>query len=463
MKDTRNSPQRPPPPIFRLPAEVLQDIFHRVAEKSSFIRNVRLTCRDWHDLVAADRALPRHIALRCGYDCKDDHQPDAKYLDYCVHGPKGLNRVLGYIEDAHFALHLQTHEQMSDKNWSTVPWDKFQLQCVQISIYPISTSYHPTIIDFLHTLPALHNLNYVHFWGNTSIFSSLMCHSSSHSNKLRTLELNWRPDSESISILTSCRHIFSNVKDLKWSLTEGYTSIGFLIALFGTFEALEALELDSDLTRPEDVEVIRRSVDWKFKPRTLTINATLFPAFPSLVLERLVILSLWLPTERGSVTGTNHQRISLPQLASLTLNNSWDGLFEIAAPKLKDLHLLGIHVQRDYFTQTQLLEPSFVELEGNKDTCEMFLSRVLFPNITELHLHIQKYWTRQVSALRPVLSFDDQKHHALKFPQLEHLLVIFHSSLTKHLEELRQGISSAIGERPRPITVRCLLEDELGV
>ncbi|KAG8801015.1 hypothetical protein FRC18_007893 [Serendipita sp. 400] len=134
---TVSTPGAPEPPINRLPIEVLQDVFHKVAQRSETIRHIRLTCRYWRDLVTSDLTLPRRIVIHHMIGEMDTRSHHSAMGDYCTHTLGGLAKALGYIQDAMFHLDLRLDKVLSskDEEYDKVPWSRFQTQCTSLAVY----------------------------------------------------------------------------------------------------------------------------------------------------------------------------------------------------------------------------------------------------------------------------------------------------------------------------------------
>ncbi|KAG8777595.1 hypothetical protein FRC15_011241, partial [Serendipita sp. 397] len=120
------------PLICRLPTELLQDIFHIVAQQSKTIRHIRLTCRYWRDLIASNHTLPRRIAIQHEIYPMESEYPYTRMWDYYAHTMKGLARALGYTQGSNFELYVtlnkplfleeEEEEEGETEEGALVPW-----------------------------------------------------------------------------------------------------------------------------------------------------------------------------------------------------------------------------------------------------------------------------------------------------------------------------------------------------
>ncbi|KAG8829936.1 hypothetical protein FRC17_005761 [Serendipita sp. 399] len=452
------------PPALLLPIEVLQYIFRIVTGQSLSIRNIRLTCRDWRDLVASDISLPRNIILLLDFRCVDNHQPNSTKWDYCVHNAAGLARALDYIQDSHFAFHVTLRDTNTKEDWSLVPWFRFSKQCVQFRVDPGYLSSHKYFVTILENIPVLHRLKSVKLQGNPLVLTSVLRRIPPNSNVLRSLDLLLFPgDGTSYdpkSLINEFGHVFYGSRKLVCFQALGLTTNDPLIAFFKLLNDVEELRIRNELARPEDADLVHQSVDWKIKPRVLQVGTTLFKVFPPFTLGSLTELHLFSET-----TETEYEMTHLPTLVDLTLVNSWIALTYIEAPQLKSLHLLGGHVQPDPLTKSQHLRPALVEIAGSEKGKEVFISTSPFPGIVELHVRIGIDLISTIGRLAESLSFDVGKGQPLWLPQLERLFVILYSTPSDDLGRLQQEISKSIQSRPRPVEDggRCPTRCEFGI
>ncbi|KAG8807902.1 hypothetical protein FRC17_004208, partial [Serendipita sp. 399] len=281
------------PPILLLPIEVLQYIFRIVANQSFFIRNVRLTCRDWRDLVAADNSLPRSIIVLGDVDrFLARNLPTSPPCDYRVYTAAELVRVLDYIQDANFSLYV-TIEGGVDcwGEWDSVPWRRFQEQCVELYVNPGDFFF---LVKFLKMLPVLRNLRFAQIHGMQAALPSVLKHLPPNNYRLRSLELRIHlvfHSSSYVSTITEFRHVFCELRTLKWYVP-GVIPKEPIISLFKSLEKIEELYIPCEPVYDDVIDSIRRSVDWKIRPKKLHVSTTIFQAFPPSILCDLTILRL---------------------------------------------------------------------------------------------------------------------------------------------------------------------------
>ncbi|KAG8798714.1 hypothetical protein FRC17_007342, partial [Serendipita sp. 399] len=171
--DAQQAPRAHDPAIARLPVEILQDIFRRVAENSTSTRNIRLTSRFWRDVVAADNSLLRKLALRDSIYCANTPQIHKEDWEFCVHTPKGLFKALGSVDAAYFHFHVDLNEPIPQEGWEQVPWHRFETQCSALFITSIRRGIHPAVATVLENLPPLRSLQQLSSFDNSMVFPSL--------------------------------------------------------------------------------------------------------------------------------------------------------------------------------------------------------------------------------------------------------------------------------------------------
>ncbi|KAG8830014.1 hypothetical protein FRC17_005583 [Serendipita sp. 399] len=428
--------------IFRLPPEILQDIFRILAENSVSTRIVRLTCRYWRDLVAADRSLPRKIVLRDGVSCKRFQYPSESQSGYCVHNAVGLSMALALINDAHFHFHVQIFQpRILVDHWECVPWYLFRKQCSGLFIFSTPLGGDLEIANVLRNIPPLENLKYFYSWKNNMTFPSLLTQvlqpTPVSSRILPTLRLTWAPDRVPTFDPESFKYIFQNLTRFKLSYSDPVLSIRFLVKLFSSFIKLK--ELTWDASGYSDMDTIRTQVDWKFKLQTLRVKSKYISAFPPSVLSELIVLSEDLDNAfdipgAESGPGTEYNPIQLSRLEQFALSGSWPGLVQVDAPNLRHLSLKGSFGKPEYLAQTRL-NPRSIEIWD--DGCRVlgtFFAQQSFTSLVELSIKADARWADTGDQLVHLLSLYAGKLPSL-FPQLKIIGVHLHGAPTNVEEE----------------------------
>ncbi|KAG8814600.1 hypothetical protein FRC17_001060 [Serendipita sp. 399] len=454
--------------VFRLPVEILEEIFRRVAWQSSSIRNVRLTCRDFRDLVDADRTLPRHISLQMGGHCRHFHYPAKDQRDHCVHNAKQLVAALECIKGAPFHFRIIMHwmfaisldHPLDNKIlWDSVPWHIFSAQCTGVAIGPIS-GYNRMTREILQYIPPLPNLKYFDSRGNSLVSPSLIAQLIPvDTPSPQSLELSWAPEFSSQFDEAPSDSIFQNIKTFNFSHVEVLPN-HFLIALFSSFRALKYLTWNEYMGYRWDPDTIRRGIDWNFRLQRLRTKSSLLLAIPPTVLTDLLVLTVDLDTSEDTpLPEVENYRLHLPHLTELTLNGLWVSLVQVEAPNLRHLNLVGHRGDSGYLARTKLT-PSFLNIsdEGSGQTMEALLEREPWPRVTELLLHVEAHWACRDGRLAKLFSVDTV---TAKFPQMKTLLIEIRRRWTRNTGELRmmtqeqveEDIFSSFGARPYSISV----------
>ncbi|KAG8772270.1 hypothetical protein FRC15_002865 [Serendipita sp. 397] len=452
--------ETPEPPIFRLPTEIVLDIFHLVANKGMSIRNVRLTCRYWRDLIASDRLLPRKIVLRP--DC--DFEPHLYFKrDHCVHSARQLANALECIGDACFYFHINVWKSMSHENWDIIPWHRFAVQCVELYLNGVSRDFYPTLATILTRLPPLRSLRHLSSNGDCLI---LPCSLPTDTRPillplLRLRSLMWRPKGNLAFTMEPIRYLFINITRLGLLYLDFNISTAFLIELFSSCTKLTSLRWIAPRRHSKKLEAIKNGVNWQFELRELEITYGLLPAFPPDVLSGLASLTERLHPSKGQmpiseVTGTKEDRLYFPRLRELTVASTQSDLLHIKAPNLHRLCLSGDFGAPEYVSQMELT-PRIMEIEDweNGAAIEAFLARTPIPNLVELQMHVGTWaYGGSDGRLARLLSADIGKQSSILFPDLKFLLVKLHKwhSMAVTMEE-KQGISDALGGLPYPVIV----------
>ncbi|KAG8852870.1 hypothetical protein FRC20_001383 [Serendipita sp. 405] len=425
------------PPILRLPVEILQNIFRGVVDERewSSIRPVRLTCRHWRDLVAADHALPRHIVLRTGNDCNVYHYPSIYQFDHCVHTATQLARALECIQDAQFRFQVIFEYLLPEGNWELVPWHRFGTQCTSLSIFAIAYDHHQAASDILRHIPLLYNLRRLVLSGNSIVFPSSLPSALQpipvHNTNGQYLDLFWSPGSLNSPLgfeLNPFQHIFNRVT--VFTLCTYWTvSPSFLVTLLSSLWVLEDLTWHSSNQSLFDFDLIQKSVDWRFKLKELQVDSKLLPVFLPSVLNELVSLTMrfrpFVDESGGKVfVGEEYDPIYLPRLEELTEEGSWLGLIRTEAPKLQRLRLRGYDGKPEYLVQTKL-DPTVLEIDDDESgkAIQALFSRAPFPKLTELRMCVAYDWALEDDRLVRLLSSDDGRRLSSLFPRLRTLVV----------------------------------------
>ncbi|KAG8750292.1 hypothetical protein FRC14_000649 [Serendipita sp. 396] len=462
----------PDPPIFRLPAEILQHIFRKFLLSANSTRNIRLTCRYWRDLVAADRALPRRIALRLINDCRYLHYPSYRQWDHCVHTAAQLTKALECIQDSQFHLHITISKAIAIDGWDLVPWNRFSVQCSGLFISSVPSNLQEAVSGILRRLPILHNLRHLFLWKNSFVFPSsrpsVLQPIPINSPSLRSLKITWSPEADSNFDPGPFQHIFNELATFELFYHGNIVSTGFLVALLSSLWVLEDFAWSGGILSAEDISFIRESVDWRCKPRALKITANLLSVFPSSVLSELVVLEEDFKYLNDSPNGGNAAeakcpRLHLPRLEDLTVAGSWSGLARIEAPNLQRLHIDGSSGKLEYLAQMRL-NPRFVKLtdECSDQLIEAFISRGPFSNLTELHVCVQYHWGYKDGRFAQLLAIEKGKETSSVFPRLRNMWVVLCEQQAQlylrvepeKREEMVRTISTDLSDLPYPVSVR---------
>ncbi|KAG8769837.1 hypothetical protein FRC16_006551, partial [Serendipita sp. 398] len=303
--------------------EIMLDIFRRIADESMLTRDVGLTCRNWHDLLASDRLIPREIVWRS--DC---HLRYHLYFEryHCVHSARELAKALECIGDAHFHFRINMGGPMPPEAWDLVPWHRFAVQCIGLHLSGVSRKLYPSLATILTRLPPLQSLRHL-----TSSGDSLVHPCSFPTNTRPALlpilglrSLTWMPKGDLATTMEPVRYLFTNITTLKLLHPGANISTTLLVEMFSSCTKLERLAWIAPRCHPKTLEAIRNGVNWQFQLQELRITYGLLPAFPPLVLSRLTSLSERLYPGTGQVpidgsTGTEDDRLHLPRLRELTV------------------------------------------------------------------------------------------------------------------------------------------------
>ncbi|KAG8817716.1 hypothetical protein FRC19_011181 [Serendipita sp. 401] len=447
----------PEPAIHHLPVEVLQEIFHKVAQRSKTIRHIRLTCRYWRDLVASDRTLPRRIAMQSEMREIERAYPYSEARDYYAHDIDGLARALVYIQDANFELYMQLHKPLFPRDKESengteevVPWDRFEMQCTSLTIPWAHSSLKQSLLQFIGYLPTLENLNSLSVM-RTNVLPSIMQHIPPSPTRLRSLTL--LPGAGPVGdmeLYPLIRPVLKGLRTFKVSGSNRGLSVTFLKALLSSFESLEELIFDRgpNLTK-EEVDLIRQSVNRNLQPRMLKIYTTMLPMFPISLLRGLIDLSLYHPFNQQDVK-SDDPKVYLPQLTTLSLERSNTGLSLFETPNLKEIYLRFTR-WNDRTDRAQLLYPVLVHITDRDPSMASFLLDPPLPNISELHIHGD--FLRECSI--PEVLSRSLSGQASLFPNLQRLIVRMRFSKREEFEHFERELLGVTSSCTQLISVRC--------
>ncbi|KAG8769824.1 hypothetical protein FRC16_006552 [Serendipita sp. 398] len=458
------------PPIFRLPVEILQYVFRQVVEMPQPIRDIRLTCRYWRDLVALDHTLPRTISVENGRYCVSPHHASTYRWDHCVHSAIQLITALQCIQSARVCLYLQSNIPTSKENWDHVPWDQLSGQCSKLFISKlIRPDAYPAFANILGRFPPLLALQYLSSHDNDIIFpSSLPIRKQPISINMPNLRsLSWSLQRDPAFDIENFRPIFMELTSFTLTLSELVISVDFLVGLFSSFQRLKDLSWDARFHNSNLVASMRRKVDWNFKLRKLSTNIELLAIFPPPVLHELTVLrgfrnGSFLGSTEVALNGSEGNLLHLPQLTELTLEDSWSKLLWIKAPSLQRLHLLSYYGVSHYVKRMEFT-PLFIDIYdgGDGEVIEAFFGRAPLPNLVELHLNVWTCWAYTNDRLVELLSIDIGKKSSSLFPRLRSLVVRLLKYAPKgsqllHIvrrDNVKREISAALSSLPYFVSV----------
>ncbi|KAG8821665.1 hypothetical protein FRC17_009757 [Serendipita sp. 399] len=411
---------RPLQPIERLPHEILLFIFHRCVETQIEVRDLALTCRDWHHVVEANPSLRGHIHYKGPSDSYEAHW--LKQGGYCV-TPEQLTRAIERVKEAPFTLSFHNHTSWDDspsEPWSDVPWHRFTGQCTGLTFFSDS------IIDpVLSHLPPLHRLRYFEdhsICGSGPLLSQILLANP----QLELYHLTIPPIEVDPSLL---HRIATTLKSCKFRNMVQHES-DYYIPLLSAFRDLEELEW---LNTSELPAGIGDPVSWSFSPKVLKTDKIIPCIFPSRLLQALVELDIHsdkkLPPNYQEMTPS----LTLPALTRLFLKGQWLELIQIHAPILQSLTLRSTPQPEliTHLLKTSLRPLSLDIVDGHYG---MILINMDPPRA---HENPEILSLLAGSAKKPPIC-----------PHIRHLVVAFSRAMTpKRYNKLDTAIRDAIGRR----------------
>ncbi|KAG8830013.1 hypothetical protein FRC17_005582 [Serendipita sp. 399] len=450
------------PTINRLPIELYQNIFRIVAEDSTSIRPIRLTCRYWRKVVEADRTLPRKISLRSGINCKYFHYPHDTQCDYCVHTLWGLVEALEFVQDARFHFLIEIEEPITKWGWEDVPWHLFEMQCTALFIHRISSVLHQAVANILENLPPLRSLEQISSFHTGMIFPStfptLVSAISVNSPTLRGLD--WVPAGTPNFDLERFKPIFQNLRTLTLQSTPSIP-VDFLVKLLSSFRRLEDFTWIVGWRARIDTGILRSQAQWRVRLQSLTVTSNILSAFPPSVLSELTVL-----TRRHGLgelksrprSGIKYERYHLPQLTHFTELGSWVGLVEVDAPNLQHLAITGYRGQSEYLALTTL-NPTSIEIwdSGCGEELEVLFAQKSFTNLAKLSIKVEFRLAETTNDLVDLFTFHAESL-SLSFPQLKTLDIhLYHSpgriKEEQAVEQTKQVLSDVFSSHPYLVSI----------